>query len=138
MIRVFLDTSVLLSGLLAPLGAPAAILDAWRDGRFEVVASPRSIHELQEVLARPKIRTHVEPAEAAAFVAWVRRTAILVEDPPATPGLTPDPGDDFVVAAARSGRCDLVVSGDTHLTTLPDPDPPVLAPRAFLDAIAAD
>lgn len=135
MIRVLLDTNVLVSGLLAPSGAPAAILDAWGRGLFEVVASPQLLDELEDVLARPKIRRHIAPADAAAFVSWVRRTAIPFDDPPAASGLTPDPGDDFVVALARSSRCELIVSGDAHLAALKNADPPVLTPRAFLEAI---
>jgi predicted nucleic acid-binding protein len=49
--------------------------------------------------------------------------------------VTPDRGHDYLVALARAARADVLVSGDAHLTGLPDPDPPVLTPRGFLDRL---
>jgi uncharacterized protein len=60
--------------------------------------------------------------------------AVLVGDPPLRPGLTTDPGDDYLVALAREADAQCIVSGDAHLTQLVDPSPPVLTPRAFLES----
>ncbi len=40
MIRAVLDANVIISGSIAPLGASAAILLAWRAEYFEVVTCP--------------------------------------------------------------------------------------------------
>ena len=63
--------------------------------------------------------------------------APLIKDPPEVSGLTPDPGDDYLVSLARAAGVDCLVSGDPHLTGLADPRPPVLTPRAFLDRLLA-
>jgi uncharacterized protein len=60
--------------------------------------------------------------------------AVLVGDPPLRSGLTPDPGDDYLVALAQEAAAECIVSGDVHLTQLVDPSPPVLTPRAFLES----
>ncbi|MGA2741690.1 MAG: PIN domain-containing protein [Bryobacteraceae bacterium] len=35
--RVVLDTNIIVSALIAPAGKPAAIIDAWLDGRFTLL-----------------------------------------------------------------------------------------------------
>ena len=58
---------------------------------------------------------------------------LVVGDPPALPGVSPDPGDDYLVALARACAADVLVSGDHHLVDLPDPRPPGVTPRMFVD-----
>jgi predicted nucleic acid-binding protein len=58
---------------------------------------------------------------------------MLVDDPSSQPGLTPDPGDDYLVALARKAAAECIVSGDAHLTQRADAEPPALTPREFLD-----
>jgi uncharacterized protein len=133
--RIVCDVGVVISGLLSADGPPARLLDLWRDGAFDLVASPLWLAELDRVVARPKIALYVDPADAAALRDAIVRQAVVVADPPAQPGLTPDPGDDYLVGLARAAGADRIVSGDRHLLELEDPDPPVLTPRAFLDAL---
>lgn len=59
---------------------------------------------------------------------------MLVDDPSSQPGLTPDPGDDYLVTLAQKADAQYIVSGDAHLTQLTDPSPPVLTPRELLEA----
>ena len=54
-----------------------------------------------------------------------------------TAGLTPDPGDDYLVALARAAKVHVLVSGDPHLSELKQARPPVLTPRAFLRRLAS-
>jgi predicted nucleic acid-binding protein len=70
-------------------------------------------------------------ADAAAFVDWLERAALLVEDPVLRPPIrSADPGDDYLIALASSARA-ILVSGDVHLTSLA-PRMPVCRPVAFL------
>ena len=39
MLRVVLDTNVILSGLIKPAGVPGQIVTAWRNGAFRLVLS---------------------------------------------------------------------------------------------------
>jgi len=133
--RVVVDVGVVVSGLLAADGPPGRLLDAWRDGAFDLIVSPLWLAELERVLARPKIRRFVGPDDAAELGAAFVLQAEFVDDPPPQAGLTPDPGDDYLVALARAARADHLVSGDAHLTNLRSPDPPVLTPRSFLELV---
>ncbi len=130
--RVVVDANVLVSAVISSAGPPRAVLTAWTQERFELVASPALLEELREVLARPKLRRWVSDEAATAYLAGLGHDALLIEDPPPIPGLTPDPDDDYLVALARAAGADYLVSGDRHLLELTDPEPPVLTPREFL------
>ena len=133
--RVICDVGVIISGLLSAAGPPGRLLDRWRDGVFDLIVSPLWLAELARVLERPKISRFLEPGDADELLAAIRLQAELADDPPAQPGLTPDPGDDYLVSLARATGADFLVSGDAHLTGLPDADPPVLTPRRFDDLL---
>lgn len=98
---------------------------------------PALLGELERVLLRPKFRPYATTQEVRAYVALLRRLVALEPDPEATAGLTPDPGDDYLVALARAAKAHFLVSGDPHLTELKQARPPVLTPRAFLRRLAS-
>jgi putative PIN family toxin of toxin-antitoxin system len=133
--RVVVDPGVLVAALISKKGAPAQILLGWRAGLFELVVSPLLLRELGRVLTRDKFRRYVSLDEAEHYVRMILRGATLVEDPPDPPPLTPDPGDDYLLALASAAGARFLVSGDPHLTELTEPVPPVLTPRAFLDRL---
>jgi len=133
--RVVCDVGVIVSRLLSADGPPGRLLDRWRDGVFDLIVSPLWLAELARVLERPKISRYLEPGDAGELLAAIRLQAELADDPPAQPGLTPDTGDDYLVALARATGADFLVSADAHLTGLPDAIPPVLTPREFDDLL---
>jgi len=55
MIRVVVDTNVLVSALLQPLGPPARVLLLARDKSIELCISAEIYAEYEEVLARPRL-----------------------------------------------------------------------------------
>lgn len=101
-------------------GAPAGLLIAWFEGRFDLIASGALLGELEEV---------------AGYLDLIRRAAVLEPEPPAPlEAFTPDPKDDYLIALARSSQANFLVSGDSHLTRLEDSR--VLTPGAFLDLVS--
>ena len=135
MLRVVFDPGVLIAALISPSGTPAKLLAQWLAGAFDLVVSPKLLDELARVLARVKFRPYVTEEEAEAYVRALARQAIVVEDPEAEAGLTPDPGDDYLVALARAAHAHAIVSGDPHLVGLHHLEPPVLTPRAFVERL---
>jgi uncharacterized protein len=127
-----LDPNALVSAAISTAGPPRQIINAWVDGRFELLASPALIDELSDVLARPRFRRWISTQTAAEFIAGLQESAVIIDDPPEPAALTADPDDDYLIALARAGGADYLVSGDRHLTGLTDPEPPVLTPRQFL------
>lgn len=132
MLRAVFDPGVLIAALLSADGAPARLLLAWRAGAFDLVVSRQLLDELSRVLARPKFRSYVSLEESAIYVDLLRRGGVPLDDPPPEIGLTPDPGDDYLVALAPAAGALALVSGDRHLLDLESPSPPVLSPRQFL------
>ncbi len=89
------------------------------------------------MLARPRFRRFISIATAGDFIDGLAEDAEILDDPPAQPGLSPDPDDDYLIALARAADAENLVSGDRHLLDLADVDPPVLTPRQFLEALGA-
>lgn len=56
MIRVVLDTNIILSSLLQPLGPPAKVLSLVRRGFLNLCVSGPVYAEYEEVLQRPRFR----------------------------------------------------------------------------------
>ena len=54
MIKVVIDTNIIVSALLSPFGSPARVLDHVFNGTVTVYYDSRIIAEYQEVLRRPK------------------------------------------------------------------------------------
>lgn len=135
MIRVVVDPNVLISALIGPSGsAPHQVVMAWQAGLIEFVVSPLLLRELQDVLRRPKFARF--QAQVGPYVAMIESDALLVEDPSDPPGTTADPGDDYLVALARAGAADAIVSGDRHLLEIDGLVPPALSPRTLLDRLS--
>jgi putative PIN family toxin of toxin-antitoxin system len=135
-VRAILDPNVIISALLTRGGAPAKVLRAWLEGRFDLIVSPLLLDELERALAYPKLAERIKVEEAVALIDWLRREAILVEDPaePAT-SHSEDPGDEYLLALAEAERA-VLVSGDRHLLALTE-ELPVLTVREFLITIGA-
>ena len=132
--RAVHDPNVIISALLSPHAPPAQALRAWQEGRFELIASPLLIAELERALAYRKLRKRITPGEATRMVEWLRSSAVPADDP-STPPTAPtvssrDAGDDYLLALAESERAALV-SGDEHLLALAG-EAPVFSPAAFL------
>ena len=135
MLRVVFDPGVLVSAVLSQSGAPAEALDAWRDGAFDLIVSPRLLDELEEVLLRPRFSEYASPDQVRAYVDALAVEGVAFADPDDPPRVTRDRDDDYLFALAVAARADFVVSGDKDLTSVAFPPCTVLTPRAFLDQL---
>jgi putative PIN family toxin of toxin-antitoxin system len=138
MIRVFFDTNVWVSALISRGGSPAALIDLWLDGAFDVVVSPKLLTEIDAILAAPRLRRWVTADDATEFVALLGRTGVVIDDPSDPPRICRDPKDDFLFAAAAAGSCQAICSGDLDLAAVTDPPVPVLTPAALLELIGRE
>jgi uncharacterized protein len=116
--RVILDTNILISALLAQSGIPGAIYRAWADGAFTLLTCRRQLDELRSTLRKPLLAVRIRPHHAGRMVNELRRLAVLI-DPLPYVRRSPDPEDDFLLAAAEAGNADYLVTGDKgHLLLL--------------------
>ncbi len=131
--RIVLDTNVLVSGIFFG-GPPGAILDAWADGRYELVLTPSIFDEYLTTCAR--LAASYPGLEYQSILAAIAGHGTLVPDPPSSQPISPDPDDDkfFLCAHAAEAR---IVSGDQHvLSTSGWRGIVVLKPRDFLSELA--
>ena len=114
---VVIDTSVLVSAFLNPVGLPVRVLDAAKNKGFTLVTSAPLLEELGEVLSRPRLMRvrSTTPADAAIFVQSIVDVATQV---PVSGDLRlcRDPDDDFVLETAIAGGATHIVSRDEDIT----------------------
>ena len=122
MVRVLVDTTVLVSAFLNPAGSGVAfnILKQAADRTFELLISDFILEEVASVLLRPgrkRGRFGYDDLEVPAFCQGIRRLATIVVDLPAE-RIVRDPNDDRILAAAVHGNADYLVSRDQDLLVL--------------------
>lgn len=108
-IRVVIDTNVLVSGLIAPSGNEALLMLAINQGLVRPCFSPPILREYSEVLARPKFA--FLPDEIAAVIGLFERRGEISHPPPLS-GVSPVPEDDKFIACAQAASPDFIVTGN--------------------------
>ena len=132
--RVVLDSNVLISAVISPLGKPFACL-TWVLDHATLIASRELIDEVETRLARPKFAKYVDVGRRRAFVADLTLSAVLVE---LTGQLKVcrDPDDDKLLETAILGRADALVTGDQDLLVLdPFQGLAIMSPARFLTVV---
>lgn len=135
MIRVVVDPGVLVSAIITPAGPPAALLHAAREGRLDLIVSPRLLAELAAVLSREKFRTYLTLNEASEYVEGLAVLAETVADVDDPPEVSRDPDDDYLVALARATGATAIVSGDSDLVALQSRGFSVVTAREFMASL---
>jgi len=134
--RVIVDPGVLVSAFISSRrAAPVLLVDAFLDGRFEMVVTPKLVAELTDVLAREKFSANAADGRAAAYIAALLDRAEMVSDVPRGSIRTADPDDDYLLSVGEARRLDAVVSGDRHLLDATSGELPVLTPRELCDRL---
>ncbi|MBX6378039.1 MAG: putative toxin-antitoxin system toxin component, PIN family [Clostridia bacterium] len=127
---IVLDTNVLVSALLTPLGTPARLLDAVLARRVRVLFDDRILAEYGEVLARE--RFGFDPDDVGALLDFLKSEGQAVVAPPQGVVL-PDPDDVMFVEVALAGGADAIVTGNrSHFPDGMCRGIPVLSPAEFL------
>ncbi len=115
--RVVLDANQFVSAILVPYGHPAQILQAWREGRFELIVSPLILTEVRRVLLYPRLQKKHGwgEAEVDAFLDGIRAAALIVPGALSLQVVREDPTDDKYISCAVEAGAEYIVSGDEHL-----------------------
>lgn len=134
---VVFDTNIYVSALIGG-SAPRALLDLWtRTKPVELIVSPKLLAELTDVVGREKFRRWFSLDEANTLIARLQNEAVEIKDQHLAEPVSAHPDDDYLIALARAAEGAFIVSGDTDLTDLADPEPAVLTPAEFLAILEA-
>jgi putative PIN family toxin of toxin-antitoxin system len=128
-VRVVLDTNVLVSGLAYPQSVPGRIVQQWRSGELKVALSRYILDEMVRVLPRlPRVTLSPEEirdlAESFIFLA-----DIVEPNADWNPSLR-DPSDQPVLATLQTSGAEWLIIGDKDLLALATQFP-ILTPSAF-------
>ena len=110
--KVILDTNVFISGVFYS-GAPNQILNAWRDGKIQLVISHDILREylrVGEIFADKFPSIELQPI---LDLVTIEAELHVVED--LSERVCSDPDDDKFLACAIASGSKIIVSGDKHL-----------------------
>jgi putative PIN family toxin of toxin-antitoxin system len=110
LMRVVLDSNILLSALLSPHAPPHRIYQAWRQGLFELVTSTIQLDELRRASRYPKFRGILQPHRVGHMLNNLQGATILDRLPSGYEAA--DPHDAWLLALADAARADYLVTGD--------------------------
>jgi putative PIN family toxin of toxin-antitoxin system len=109
MIRVVIDTNVLVSALLQPEGLPAAVWMLALSGRVQPCVSDAVLAEYEDVIRRPHFKRDAETIEETLQA--VRKAARHVK-PTMRAGECSDPDDNIFLECAEAAHADYLVTGN--------------------------
>jgi putative PIN family toxin of toxin-antitoxin system len=111
-LKIVLDTSVVVAGLRTRLGAGNAVLRVVAERRVRLLATPPLFLEYEDALKRPEHRlAHgLTPLEIDGFLAELAAMVEPVEVHFQWRPQTRDPNDEMVLEAAINGRADTIVT----------------------------
>lgn len=139
MMRVVVDTSVIVSGLISAKGSPALIISRWIQGEFTLLYSSATLAELEDVLNRTWLteRLAATPNRVPDFLRTVRMMGELVGGYAQVGGVVRDPFDEMFLACALLGRADYLVTVDKDLLVLRQyGQTHIMNPGEFLDKLS--
>jgi uncharacterized protein len=109
MIRVVLDTNIIVSALLQPLGPPAQVFLLAIEGSAQLCISGRVYAEYEEVTRRPRLRLDDDTITRALHA--IREKSLWVRPTEAIQACA-DPDDDIFLECAQAARADFIVTGN--------------------------
>jgi len=120
MLKVVLDTNVIVSGVITDSGAPFDIIRRWRNGEFAIVVSEPILQEIDKVLHYPKIKNkrRLTDQNIGNVLKQLRNYSINTPSDVNLEVVPEDPADDKFISVAVEAEADYIISGDRHLKDL--------------------
>jgi putative PIN family toxin of toxin-antitoxin system len=123
LMRIVIDTSVLVSGIVQPRGFPALVVTSALRGRMSIASSAHLWAEFEHVLSYAKVQQFISRYAGEwlvrTIVDEVKSEIVFVDDcEPEQSWIPDDPNDNWVIQCALTANADYIVSGDRHLLFL--------------------
>jgi len=113
MMRIVLDTNVLVSGMINPNGPTGRIVDLIREGRVERVVDDRILAEYADVLNRPKFKPYFHASDVRDILLFLEQNAHYVVSTMQVTEM-PDPDDTPFLEVALTAVTPLITGNISH------------------------
>ena len=131
MIRMVLDTNVIVSALMNPHGVPGGGWARALSGDVQLCVDGRMLNEYYDVLGRKDLG--LDQGDVNDVLAFINDFADVVVAPPSAVR-TADEGDQCFIDVTLAAKADCLVTGNVrHFSGLSKAKVRVLTPRQFLD-----
>jgi putative PIN family toxin of toxin-antitoxin system len=133
MIRVVLDTNILISAILSPQGLPARVfLMALLDPETQLCVSGDIYAEYEEVIRRPRLNR--SDREIQATLRAIREKGFWVK-PTEKVRACSDPNDDIFLECSQAAVAQYLVTGNTKDFPSAWAGTQIVTARQFLDSV---
>ena len=129
MIRVVVDTNVVVSGSLLDEGLPASILDLAAAKKILMIVSPAILAEYEEVLRRPRFK--LRGARIDEVMAVIRKTSLVVH-PHRVLSISRDETDNRFYECADAGKADYLITGNVKHFPVHHKQTKIITPGEFI------
>jgi hypothetical protein len=111
-IRIIIDTNLWISFLIGK--ELKSLKDLIVSNRVRLIISNQLIQEIKIVTTRSKLKKYFKVEQVNELVTFLEIIADKVEPHEILP-VCRDPKDDFILAIAKTGRADYIITGDKDL-----------------------
>jgi putative PIN family toxin of toxin-antitoxin system len=113
MLKLVIDTNVVISSLLKPESNPALIMSLILRGDCTLCVTEAIFVEYEEVLGRGKFKK-LDQAGVGKFLATLRKRASWVVPKVTIDDVTKDPDDNAFLECALESKADFLITGNIH------------------------
>jgi putative PIN family toxin of toxin-antitoxin system len=133
MIRVVIDTNVVVSANLVDEGPSAAILSLAISKKIMMFVSPAVLAEYEKVLSRPRLK--FDPGRVKAVLTIIRDAAELVQPTRTIKEIEKDEPDNRFLECADAARAEYIVTGNPKHFPQTFENITIVTPREFLEIV---
>jgi len=134
LLRIVLDTNVLISAFLKKGSAPSSILVLAERGELGLYTSMEIMDEYEGVLRRPKFQSI--SGKALRYLEKNRRRFISVKPKEKVTAIKEDPEDNKFLECAIEARADYLITGNTnHFPFKKYRETAIVMPKEFIDLV---
>ena len=130
MIKVVIDTNVLVSGILKPGGREAAVLDLVAEGKLAWCTSEPILNEYQRVL---ETKLRLPPSPVQYYLLLAKANPFFVPD--VALAKSPDEPDNRFYECAHAARADYLITGNLKDFPSPHGRTKIVNARQFLERL---
>jgi len=132
MIKVVIDTNVVVSATLVGQGPSAGILNLATNQKLQMFVSPVILAEYDKVLRRPRLK--LDPTQISAVMALIRMTSTEVF-PSRTLKISKDEADNRFYECADEAAANYLITGNTQDFSKDHKTTKIITPRDFFDLV---